>query len=122
MKEENNQKYNLIIILKMKYCSKCGAQCEDNEKFCHNCGSSLEVGQNYNNYNNNNYNNEQQPVSDGTLVGGFALGFFLALIGLVIALVACKKQTKTGAIVGFVLTVIINLIVLLGNYDTIMNS
>ncbi len=26
----------------MKYCTKCGAECGDEEKFCTNCGAKLE--------------------------------------------------------------------------------
>ncbi len=29
----------------MKYCSKCGAQCADEVKFCSSCGSSLDATQ-----------------------------------------------------------------------------
>jgi len=108
----------------MKTCSRCGCSCDDNEKFCHNCGNEFVTGQPYNNMNNNPYGNPYgnpngaQPVDNGTLVGGFALGFLLGLIGLIIALVVGKSDTKKGAIWGFVIQAILGVILIASGYSS----
>ena len=38
----------------------------------------------------------------GSFGGGFALGFFIGLIGVIVAACVGKKDTKSGALVGFV--------------------
>lgn len=46
----------------MKFCHKCGAQCEDSAKFCKQCGTSLVVGNN--NQNNDTYGAPQNEYSE----------------------------------------------------------
>ena len=40
-------------------------------------------------------------MDDGSYGGGFALGFLLGVIGLIVAIAINKKQTKKGAVTGF---------------------
>ena len=40
-------------------------------------------------------------MDDGSYGGGFALGFLLGVIGLIIAIAINKKQTTKGAVTGF---------------------
>ena len=49
------------------------------------------------------------PEDEGSSGGGFALGFFLGLIGLIIAACVGKKNTKSGAVSGFIVQAIIGL-------------
>ncbi len=105
----------------MKECINCHEMCDDSEKFCHNCGKEFVMGMpnnnlrysnvnGYGNVNNTNYNSNQ---SEGSLVGGFCLGFFLGIIGLLVALLAGFRQnTKKGAICGFVILMILSIIML----------
>ena len=53
---------------------------------------------------NQQYQQPQQtiPVDQGSTGLGFVLDFFLGFIGLIIGLVMDKKNTKKGAIIGFV--------------------
>jgi uncharacterized membrane protein YvbJ len=108
----------------MKTCAKCGCMCDDNEKFCHNCGNEFVTGQPLNNFNNqNNFNNpygnpyNAQPVDNGTTVGGFVLGFLLGLIGLIIALVVGKPDTKKGAGWGFLVQFILGIVLISSGYN-----
>lgn len=50
--------------------------------------------------------------SGGSWGAGFILGFFVGLIGLVIAIAIDKPDTKKGAIVGFVSGIFVVLIVI----------
>ncbi len=110
----------------MKECIKCHTMCEDNEKFCHNCGNQfIEVVNNnvrytdLNDYPNHNRQPEIKKHSEGSLVGGFCLGFLLGIIGLLIALLANNfgSNTKKGAIFGFIIQMILGIILIsTGNY------
>ena len=43
-------------------------------------------------------------MDDGSYGGGFALGFFLGVIGLIIAIAINKEQTRKGAVTGFLVS------------------
>lgn len=79
----------------MKCCSRCGTQCEDNEKVCHNCLHSLKVIQNSNN------KNEQESVDDESYKDGFYLGFFGNFTTRKLMKKYCNKRTKEGAKDGY---------------------
>lgn len=53
------------------------------------------------------------PEDEGSTGGGFALGFLLGLIGLIIAACVGKKNTKSGAVTGFFIQAIIGIIFLI---------
>ena len=58
-------------------------------------------------YNNSKIKSElYYTVGDGegSYFGGFLLGFLFGFIGLIIAALACKTNTKKGAIIGIVIT------------------
>jgi hypothetical protein len=78
----------------MKCCSRCGTQCDDNEKVCHNCLHSLKVIQ------NNNNNNEQETVDD-EYKEGFSLGLRCNWITLKHVKKHLNKKAKEGAEAGY---------------------
>ena len=43
-------------------------------------------------------------MNDGSYGGGFALGFLLGVIGLIIAIAINKEQTRNGAVTGFLVS------------------
>jgi hypothetical protein len=44
---------------------------------------------------------DECTMDDGSYGGGFALGFLLGVIGLIIAIAINKEQTRMGAVTGF---------------------
>ncbi|MCA9684606.1 MAG: hypothetical protein KC457_20645 [Myxococcales bacterium] len=44
---------------------------------------------------------DQEEVPQGTYWGGFAVGFFFALLGLIIVYIVGKDETKRGSLHGF---------------------
>lgn len=58
-----------------------------------------------------NSTNSSVVEDEGSSGGGFALGFLLGIIGLIIAIAIGKKNTKSGAVGGFVLQAIIGLVI-----------
>lgn len=50
-------------------------------------------------------------ANEGSTVGGFCLGFFLGLLGLIIALVTKEDRTKSGAVAGFIVYILIAVVV-----------
>ncbi len=73
----------------MRFCGKCGAQCEDNAKFCPKCGNALNpvnrgaAAPNYS-YNTGNYSNADsrnaQPTS-GMAIASLVLGIVGIITG-----------------------------------------
>lgn len=56
--------HGIVIIMKNKFCRKCGRECKDYEKFCPNCGMNEFVTDDFEettilNHNSANSNNEQ---------------------------------------------------------------
>ena len=47
---------------------------------------------------------------EGSYWAGFALGFFLGLIGLIIAIAIDKSETKRGAVTGFIISIVISVV------------
>lgn len=43
-------------------------------------------------------------MDDGSYGGGFALGFLLGVIGLIVAIAINKEQTRKGAVTGFLVS------------------
>lgn len=81
----------------MKYCTKCGAQMQDNDFACSQCGFSANQGQgapnqgynpNYNQGYNQGYN---QNYNDAPSTGYAVLGFFIPIVGLILYFVEKDK-------------------------------
>lgn len=60
--------------------------------------------------NNYNYNNNRQPVDTSSYGAGFALGFLVGWIGLIIAYAIGGDNLKKGAAHGFLLEIILSLV------------
>lgn len=55
-------------------------------------------------YNENTFGGN--TMDEGSYGGGFLLGFFLSLVGLIIAIAIDKPATKKGAITGFIVQLV----------------
>ena len=70
----------------MKYCSKCGAELEEDAKFCHVCGekckTSSEVSNPFVNDSRSNNNQSTSNVSDKSRAAAAILAFFLGGLGI----------------------------------------
>lgn len=97
----------------IKYCSKCGTSVENNDKFCGNCGYSLNGYQNNNYQNNPNYGYnykkvptpgqiEFKPIIIGGLIA-FGLSF---LIGFLSVFFMWGVSFWTFIAIGFIVTLI----------------
>jgi|LSQX01.1.fsa_nt_gb uncharacterized membrane protein YvbJ len=85
----------------MRYCTKCGAQMQDTDFACAQCGFSVNQNQgnpnqnynpNYNQGNNQDYNpNYNQGYNDAPSTGYAVLGFFIPLVGLILYFVEKDK-------------------------------
>jgi len=86
------------------FCSKCGAEINDEAVVCVKCGCSVVPA----------YKTSAEIDNpDGSFGIGFILGFFGGLIGLILALCVESLQrpkTKSGAITGFCITAGISII------------
>jgi Na+/proline symporter len=87
----------------MKFCSKCGAEINDDAVICVKCGCQISQA--------NNVNTSDRPS------GGFAvLGFFIPLVGLILYLVWKKdtplkaKSCGKGALIGFIVGIVVSII------------
>ena len=93
----------------MKYCSRCGAECEDNASFCSICGEKLpESGFRPTNQTNNsnsvsgrNFNNDyQENTNDSSKTLGILAIVFgiigINLIGLILGLVGLSRANKSN--------------------------
>ncbi len=99
------------------FCQKCGAELNDNDVFCGNCG------------NNNNESvkvNNSNSSTDGLAIAGFVLSVvsifccgtfsFISLILSIIGLSNSKKENKSGrglAIAGIVISSIMIIVLVL---------
>jgi len=101
----------------MKSCSKCGAQLNDDDKFCLYCG--MPQGSSKNDYQAPNNNGmpqwdngpgfHAQSQDEGSLAGGICLRLFLGVVGLIIACFM-KPKTKKGGVIGFCINIAVNAI------------
>lgn len=110
----------------MKFCPKCGAECEDNASFCSICGNKLpesgfrpnnafeengENSQSSRNY-NNSYNNDSE-TDQGRTFGILSLVFGIIginLLGIIFGIIGISKSkdssSKTMNIVGLAISII----------------
>ncbi len=109
----------------MKYCPKCGAECEDNASFCSICGNKLPASGyrpnsafNNNGENSTSYNapeeHHTETTTDNTRTFGILSLIFailgLNILGIIFGLVGLKKNPDSGSkslcYVGIVLAII----------------
>ncbi len=109
----------------MKYCSRCGAECEDNASFCSICGEKLPEsgfrptnqtnndsnsvsGRNFNNNYEENANDSSKTLGILAIVFGIIginlIGLILGLIGLSKANKANDSQSRTLNIIGIAIS------------------
>ena len=114
-----------------KFCSGCGASCQDDFVTCPYCGNNLnsdqvnnqnyQNNQGYQNYQQQNFNNQQQPYGSvelkskmvagilGLLLGGWGIhNFYLgytnkAILQIVLSLVTCGVSSWWGFIEGIMI-------------------
>ena len=96
------------------FCGKCGAELKDNDKFCSNCGSSIESIV-YDTNTDINLTNEHISLksSDDNVLAfiGFSLSYFTLFLGCILCIIALviskdkKKGRKAMAIAGIVISV-----------------
>ncbi|MBQ4092374.1 MAG: zinc ribbon domain-containing protein [Firmicutes bacterium] len=115
----------------MKYCANCGKELADNAAFCSECGAAQQAAsqqtyqQQYQEpvYQQTPQQQYQQPYqapqqapADGGSFGWAVLGFCFPLVGLILYLVwknnkpFSAKKAGIGALVGFVLNLILTFI------------
>ena len=81
-----------------RYCTQCGAKAEISANFCPKCGKSLEI--------------PKKPAEDKKSVGWGILGFFIPLLGFLLAILWRKefplraKSIFIGAIISFSIAVV----------------
>lgn len=81
----------------MRYCPKCGAECNDEDLFCSACGSHLEKTQiKYNNDVSNEASNEDQARTLGIVSIVLAV-VGMGIIGLILAIIGLKRSTNDSA-------------------------
>ena len=53
----------------------------------------------------------EESEDDGSIIVGVILGFFLSIVGAIMALLIDKKRTKTGALYGLIVEIGLGLII-----------
>lgn len=90
-------------------CPECNHEVSDSAEICPNCGYRIKK------YSSTIVNNQQSTPhyyqDVGSYGGGWALGFFLGLIGLIIGIAIDKSETKRGAIHGFLVELVLGSII-----------
>lgn len=79
----------------MKYCPKCGTECNDTDKFCTACGNRLDNNQNnYINETNNDSNDQSRALG---IISIILAVVGLGLIGLIIGIIGVRNATNDTA-------------------------
>jgi len=92
----------------MAFCTNCGNQIEEGAAFCQKCGAA--TGQGVTRVNN-------KSVEEGSTFGWGVLGFFFALVGLILFLVwkdEYPKRAKSagiGALAGVIAIVVFYILI-----------
>ena len=85
-------------------CPECKKTISSSAEACPHCGyrmSKEEKDKAIDDAVTNPPKEEIRYEDEGSAGGGFALGFFLGLIGLIIAIAINKSATRKGAVAGF---------------------
>jgi len=77
---------------RIAYCNKCGSFFQNNDKFCSECGTSVNV-QIANSPNLSFQESKQQAPSNGTLIGGIIM-LILGIIGAFYSVVTISSDTS----------------------------
>lgn len=108
-------------------CPECKKNISTTVDTCPHCGYKLSaedkilaetVDPNRSSVDNYTSSYQYQPINNryydsGSTGIGFILGFFLGIIGLIIALCLDKPDTRTGAAIGFVVELLLSIPLLL---------
>lgn len=111
----------------MKYCANCGKELADNAAFCSECGAAQQAASQqtyqqqyqepvYQQTPQQQYQQPYQAPADGGSFGWAVLGFCFPLVGLILYLVwknnkpFSAKKAGMGALIGFVLNLILSFI------------
>ncbi len=93
----------------IKYCSKCGAEIDNDAQICPICGNSTD---NVETEHAENTNYTYQPKFNALCIVGFVFSFFIPIVGLICSIIGLKKA-KTNfergqglAIAGIVISVV----------------
>lgn len=98
----------------MKNCKHCGAQLADDDTYCYFCGAQLEDEKNetFSNVADSNQTNQIEYINNGFALAGFALAFFMPLLGLIFSIIGLKKaplfkfQRRGLAIAGIIVAIL----------------
>lgn len=87
----------------MSFCSKCGKQASDNDRFCAACGNQLVVNsnisvENHQTMQNNNSNNPNGSSVSNTVK---AIGVALTIIGLIAGIFVIIFMSSHGTALGY---------------------
>ena len=114
----------------MKYCNKCGKELKDDVYFCVACGNKVNGDLRHQDFykkkkekdipniiDNNDDNKKETPKPSKEIIKGGFLGFIITLlfsiIGLIVCLIFGDGSAKRGASIGFVISIILIVILLL---------
>lgn len=103
------------------YCTKCGAQVRDGDKFCPSCGAALNSSPAYidpfepqTNYNpppvqqpQNQWQQTAPTEENSMAILGFIFAFIFPIVGLILSIMGLKKRQYHGlAVAGVVISII----------------
>ncbi|MDE6401982.1 MAG: zinc ribbon domain-containing protein [Clostridiales bacterium] len=110
------------------YCTKCGAQVRDGDRFCPSCGAALNQPPNYidpfepqNNYAppapppQNQYAQQQPEEENYCAILGFIFSFFVPIVGLILSILGLnKRKYHSLAVAGLAISIIWIVFIIIG--------
>lgn len=107
------------------YCTKCGAQVHDGDRFCPSCGAALNSSPAYidpfepqTNYNpppvqqpQNQWQQTAPTEENSMAILGFIFAFIFPIVGLILSIMGLKKRQYHGLAVAGVVISIISIII-----------
>lgn len=92
-------------------CLKCNGTFEEKETYCPFCGAKMSYTEPPSYARaitaQSNYNKPKYRIDRGSYRAGFALGFILGVVGLLIAICLDKSETKRGAAHGLITEIVV---------------